>query len=276
MRQLWLLGMLLFAFCACGDRKVREVIGEPGKQASVVREQVAVGAEEVKAEPMLKVDSLGLKCEDNTGTYEIGVDFVSGGNKALTNAIKRFVLESLNGSKDYASLDNKELLDNCLADVIKEYHEMSDGLGEPYSSSLAYHAEVDMVYQDDKYVTMVCNLGEYTGGAHGMHAVSGKTFCKADGRTIGWDMVKDYQSVKFQILIGEGLKEYFEVKTDTELWDCLMLDNPPLIPLPRCAPLFVENGVKFVYNEYEIACYAAGRPSFVVPYAKIAPFINMP
>ena len=46
------------------------------------------------------------------------------------------------------------------------------------------------------------------------------------------------------------------------------------IPLPEAAPLFTKDGVKLTYGQYEIAPYAAGMPSFVAPYAEIAPYLS--
>ena len=76
-------------------------------------------------------------------------------------------------------------------------------------------------------------------------------------------------------LIRDGLKEYWEVKTDEELDDMLMdKDNFSVRPLPDCPPLFEKKGVTFVYNQYEIAPYATGLPSFTIPYEKLVPFMN--
>ena len=42
-------------------------------------------------------------------------------------------------------------------------------------------------------------------------------------------------------------------------------------PLPKCNPIFLRNGVKFLYDTYEIegTGYAQGQPQFTIPYSEI-------
>ena len=72
----------------------------------------------------------------------------------------------------------------------------------------------------------------------------------------------------------EGLKSYFNVDTDEELNTCGLIDLT-VVPLPACSPLFTEKGALFIYQQYEIACYAAGAPEFVIPYEKLIPYLGI-
>lgn len=45
------------------------------------------------------------------------------------------------------------------------------------------------------------------------------------------------------------------------------------IPLPAWAPYLTHQGVAFAYQQYEIAPYAAGIISFIIPYEKIMPYL---
>ena len=47
-----------------------------------------------------------------------------------------------------------------------------------------------------------------------------------------------------------------------------------IIPLPANQPYLTPKGVAIEYKQYEIACYAAGMPSFVIPYDKARPFMT--
>ena len=47
-----------------------------------------------------------------------------------------------------------------------------------------------------------------------------------------------------------------------------------IVPLPSWTPYPGEDGLVFVYQQYEIASYAAGMPSFVIPYDRIQPFLT--
>jgi hypothetical protein len=72
----------------------------------------------------------------------------------------------------------------------------------------------------------------------------------------------------------KGLKKYFEVNTDEELENCLSLEHTYLLPLPANPPLFIKEGVSITYQQYEIAPYAAGLPSFILPYNEAKSLMN--
>lgn len=149
----------------------------------------------------------------------------------------------------------------------------------PYSGSEMAERCFDRVgyevfAESGEYFSVLCTETAYSGGAHGSTRYSGATFRKSDGRRIGWDVVApDVYSEKLQAVITKGLRQYWGLDEDTPLKNWL-LDVPEWqIPLPACPPVFGEDGVTFIYNEYEIAAYAAGRPRFTVPYDDMAEFM---
>ena len=83
----------------------------------------------------------------------------------------------------------------------------------------------------------------------------------------------------FRELITDGLKGYFsrngeKVITDDQLNNQLLNVHVYNLPLPQNPPYLTKKGVTFVYEEYEIACYAAGIPTFTIPYNKIKPYLS--
>lgn len=46
---------------------------------------------------------------------------------------------------------------------------------------------------------------------------------------------------------------------------CISAGNGEQIPFPAHEPYYTEDGACFIYQHYEIACYAAGRPMFTLP-----------
>ena len=55
--------------------------------------------------------------------------------------------------------------------------------------------------------------------------------------------------------------------------DILLLNNEPF-PFPQNPPYFEENGVCFLYQQYEIAPYAAGMPACVIPFETLRPYFT--
>ena len=81
-------------------------------------------------------------------------------------------------------------------------------------------------------------------------------------------------------MIKEGVRSYFKefdepVATDEQLKDMLIsVDDINRIPLPSAPPTFSKKGLAFLYQQYEIAPYAAGMVNFDIPYDKIRPFLT--
>ncbi len=126
-----------------------------------------------------------------------------------------------------------------------------------------------IVFQSQNYI--------YTGGAHGGVIGDGYlTFDKQSGKQIepmlDPDCVKDIQP-----LLIQGLLRYYaecdSPLSEEELRERLQIDGD-LIPLPSWTPYPTANGLDFVYQQYEIASYADGMPSFVLPFDEVRPFLT--
>ena len=87
---------------------------------------------------------------------------------------------------------------------------------------------------------------------------------------------------EFNELLKAGLKEYFQDvtdegkngMTDDELKDMLMDEQVNKLPLPGASPHFTDKGLEFIYQQYEIAAYCYGMPTFVIPFNKIKPYLS--
>lgn len=226
---------------------------------------------------------------DPSGTYELRIDFpVVKNGEALSVALNEWISEQLGGTfgdaenADYSKVlaDTAALIDHYskkifegnqkeFANMVNENPEVKE-LGISYYDSLV----VEKLAEGKNWVTYTQQRDIYLGGAHGVAPYFGQTFRKSDGRRIGWDVFSDTSGEKFQQILKDGLVEYFGVGSEAELGDYLMNEaGVHYIPLPQCAPLFTAEGVSFVYNQYEIAAYAAGLPTFVVSYDKLQPFL---
>ena len=110
-----------------------------------------------------------------------------------------------------------------------------------YDFSLKKISEGDrhVVFQSEDYINM--------GGAHG--GVVGKKGIISYFADAGLEVDED------------KVREYISLDDD-------------LIPLPKWEPYPSENGLVFTYQQYEIASYAAGMPSFTIPFSEAAPFMT--
>lgn len=131
--------------------------------------------------------------------------------------------------------------------------------------------------ETDRYVVFLSEDYVYMGGAHGGIIGRGPlTFDKKDGHLVE-QFLETSCLEDLQPVFRSGLVRYFseegeEVQPE-QIDGWLMLENG-LIPFPAWAPFPSEEGLVFTYQQYEIASYAAGMPSFTVPYDEIRPFLT--
>lgn len=142
---------------------------------------------------------------------------------------------------------------------------------------LSYDSKVVKVRETPRFIVFLAEDYAYMGGAHGGILGEGNiTFRKSDGKHITNFFNCDAKPL--QKILRKGLLRYFNEDgggsvTDADLNDMLLLEGGP-IPLPVMSPLLSENGLVLTYMQYEIACYAAGMPSFCIPYNDILPFLT--
>lgn len=236
--------------------------------------------------------------DDSSGTYALNVNLPLQRmeDDALVAAINEWIGEQLGGTYadtlnfDYArqsggskgQVDTRftAMVDFYFAEMTarhqEEFRQLTKANPEAASQGIRFNDSIVFKkYAEDKnWVTYVNKQDIYMGGAHGSYLFFGQTFRKSDGRRIGWDVFRNTADDDFQALLKAGLMEYWELKTDTELENHLMgTASVYYVPLPQCPPLFTKDGVCFVYNQYEIAAYAAGLPSFTISYDKLQPFM---
>ena len=222
---------------------------------------------------------------DKSGEYKIVVDFPTGGNPILVNAIREYISESLGisyagemennmqGSYSGDLGDGQKMIDYYFDLKYKEFKNAHDEMAEHMQGdtpTFASETEIHYLYETDKFVTYEMKKYEDMGGAHGGTFISGMTFRKSDGRRVDWELF----TKSMQDVIKKGLKKYFEINTDEELENSLSLENTYMLPLPATPPVFTKEGVLFTYQQYEIAAYAAGLPSFIVPYDEAKSLMN--
>lgn len=221
----------------------------------------------------------------NTPKCEVGcvVSYpVDGTNDALIEAAREWINEMLGGSYVGDLTDGQAVVDYYAEAFQKEVDFEVPETDDEESDWLADVASIRsdsiyVFYECDEYVTLMSDgYIYYAGAAHGFGGFLGVTLRRSDGCRITWDMFKESDSDLFQSVLEDGLREYFELDDTDDLADCLLLydtDNNGELPLPA-TPILTADGVKFIYQQYEIAPYSAGNPSFVVSYERMKPLMK--
>ena len=202
-----------------------------------------------------------------------------------------------NGTKDMFDYYSKAVNKMLNSQAKEEYDErvkyweedttLTEEQRKEYKESITpwdYTMTVTKTFEDSTYVVFSDSEYSYLGGAHGgVFGFGALTFRFSDGSIVK-GFLKDNVVKDMQPLLKKGLKEYFNeagddvIKTDKQLMENLQLsdDTKGLIPLPAWMPCPDEKGkgLAFIYQQYEIACYAVGMPSFVISWEDLKPFLK--
>lgn len=212
----------------------------------------------IKGEKVLK-DSINAFLEQLL-VYEEGEKALAVKGDGIKAMLLNFVPELLESNKKDVEEEIKSMVEYAESDEELDKVGYEDGL------------EVTVGYEDDKYVTLYVSNYTYRNSVHGLTTSYGVTFSKKDGHICGNELLKNYSKAQLQPLMLEGLREYFafgEGKVSVaELAEDVDIDSKDLrgnIPMPSTEAYLMKDGIHLIYQQYEIAAYAAGMPEIVVP-----------
>lgn len=166
-----------------------------------------------------------------------------------------------NGTFEYIKQQAKELTEAGMKDI----------------PALTYDLSVRKVADNNRYLSYQTTSYAFLGGAHGSSVDYIVNIDKQSGKVIT-QSIDTMQINAIQPILRKGILAYLHEQGDTSvtektLEECLFINNG-IIPLPAHAPYLAEDGVHFVYQQYEIAPYAMGMIAFVVTYNEIKPFLT--
>ena len=159
---------------------------------------------------------------------------------------------------------------------------------EGYGGSFLNNLTISLAEQTHDYLTFTLGYEVYTGGAHGGYCAEGATFSRRDGSRFSWSCFDPDKRAEMVELLKHGLMGYFssseeQVTTDSALFDFLLLfDDPDTpenelefgLPLPQADPWLTREGLCFIYQQYEIAPYAAGLPNVTLPVDAVKDYLS--
>lgn len=167
------------------------------------------------------------------------------------------------------SCDSGEPMSECLAEYIEFCREAAmaevkpgenaDWLLGPSFATWERNSEFKLVYADEKHVSFRALEFAYTGGAHGNTRITVGTFDRADGHIVTLsELVPDERLPALKTALHDGAAQKVGGQENLQ---------QPVVPIDN---FYIDkDGLHFVYNEYEIACYACGAIEVVVPLSAL-------
>ena len=227
-------------------------------------------------------DDFSLTATDTptrTVKYELHEDGVNSvvtaeapGDCPWSRAVGEWLDEALGGYYDGDPRDMQALVDTygkAWADTLRAAVEEF----EP-EMEVEYEATATKTYETDRIVTYTLEKYIGLGGAHPVSFSEGATFRKSDGRRLGWDIFRRAMSWELNEMIKKSLMAYFGTEDEEELTNLTEIENIYSIPLPKTPPFVLDNGLVFIYQQYEIAAYAYGMPNDTIAFGQIMPMLT--
>jgi len=151
------------------------------------------------------------------------------------------------------------------------------------------HVEGRVEYCDKAYFSCRVTIDTYCGGAHGNRWIQNATYSRKDGRRLtAADVIKKDSMTDVVNLIRKAVRaQAQEEQLREQLKEEIRQPYDEYVREIRSRkrdewgnPLVTENfmltkdGIVWTYNQYEIACYAAGWFDALVPWKSISPHVR--
>ena len=228
------------------------------------------------SKPML-FSVIPIRCNKTSDEIEttVSFDFPQTGNVKLQDNIVKLIITAL--TKDYTwggnprpsykgSLkDGKAIAEFFVKEKVKEISEEweRDSIPKgaiPWDESIS----IKVAYEKTKYVSYEVEFGGAHGGVAG-GITYGVTFNKVNGSVV--DVIKDPTDSRLKKLLIANLEANY---TDGILFKEEYNEHP----IPQKSPFLMANGVRFVYQKYEIGPGAAGVIDITLPFSAMEMFMT--
>ena len=184
--------------------------------------------------------------------------------------------------ESYGYLSANEALDLYLEKYTEEYREIGnqyyqdmenlEGDNQPSWYYYQLHKSNEILYEDENILSYSVDHATYTGGAHGSLQVLYYTIDLNSLTTITEEDIftpNYHQFLTTKII--ENLMKNYEVNTPEELINEGFFDVNDIAPNNN---FWLNNeGVHYIYNQYEIAPYSMGPIEVTIPYEDIQSII---
>ncbi len=177
------------------------------------------------------------------------------------------LLNNLIVSRITGSKDNSITINAMISDFLKSYDASKKdtaGLSVPFE----LNENIIVLRQDSSLVTLQAEGSEFTGGTHGSDYISFINWnAKANKNVVLSDILnKDY--IESLTKAGETIfRKNEKLSANASLADDYFFKDAKFA-LPNNFSL-TPLGIRFLYNNYEIKPYAAGKTDLLIPYAQI-------
>lgn len=237
----------------------------------------------------ITTEKYGISKGNEDVQVTVEMEYPQKGDDTALNSIRQHVADLLIADYKGQLNDGKKFLQQFVAEKTAE---LTTSPAEDYAQTdyaqtfkSTYTANVKVVVQTPRFITYEKNAYVFTGGAHGMPEWGAASIRKSDGVLLNEHILNErVSSNEFKQLLKQGVISYYKAlkgayyqcefqpeKLQDAVFGEVDVNN---LPLPASKPFLTDSGVGFAYQQYEIASYADGMVAFVIPYAKMQPYLS--
>ena len=139
--------------------------------------------------------------------------------------------------------------------------------GSEYTMSFTNELTSKVLWQNSRYLSLEMNTYSFSGGAHGMYGTLLETFDLATGKPLDLTaIIKDTMALR--PLLEKAFVDAKKADLPEANLSDLLLSEFKQLPMPAMYCL-VPEGVRFVYNPYEVAAYAVGQTDILLTWQQL-------
>ena len=241
---------------ACSQKTETETVtGQPSEQK----------AEAFKIDSVVVADS--LKVTDSvTASFKMAtLVFPTLSDKTLLDSI--YAAQNIK-TNSYTKADLQRAIDDLKNNYYSENKESLTDYTPGFAQTWTQNSSMKIFSHKDDVLTLTYRSDGYTGGAHGYYNELYRIFDLKTNRPISLnDVIKNQDAqVWSRILMTHFLQEDLD-KGQAEM---LLVKDIPL----NNNFYFDRQNLYFLFNQYEIAAYAAGPVLIKIPFSEIKPFLQ--
>lgn len=218
-----------------------------------------------------KVKSVsGCKPDSGSCTYiRLAYPRFEGAASPLADSLNQLIAQTF-----HASRVNETVLDSIADQFLKEYQTHLDNFQGKEISSWNVDIGLRVIRLNKKWICLEEASFGYTGGAHDFGTSQYHTLDISTGRHLRLGDFFDSTGLQKLTRLGE---KYFCMARgikDNQTWEeaGFTFENDQFyLPDNFC---FQEDGLRFIFNSYEIGPYVMGATEFLVPAHEIVPFMK--
>nr|WP_297782674.1 DUF3298 and DUF4163 domain-containing protein [uncultured Allomuricauda sp.] len=183
----------------------------------------------------------------------------------VSEAINRSLQEEIISILSFTEDDDIDNAEKALQSFTESFKEVKTKFPDEVQWETTIDGEV--IYEDENVITLILNSYSFTGGAHGYASTSFLNFDKRKGTELeNWELFddldgfEDFAETKFRI--QEKIPQDANINATGFMFegDSFHLSNNIG---------YTQDGLKLIYNQYEVASYADGPIELILPYNEI-------